>query len=269
MGNNMLVKSALMASTVAAFAAPKDLNAANPDSIRSVASTLAYGTMGYYQGNVTKTPETIGVFPQPHYWWQAGATWGAMLDYSHYTGDHSYDAVITEAILSQVGPNFDFMTEQHQGSTGNDDQAFWLFTALEAAERNFPQPDESVPSWLDIATNGWNAMAARWDTSHCKGGLPWQIFPENPNGMDYKNSISNGGLFQISARLARATGNETYFDWAKKVWDWSESVGIVDKNFYVYDGVSAKEECAKVNPVQFSYTQAVYTYGAAVLSTLR
>ncbi|EMR66944.1 putative glycoside hydrolase family 76 protein [Eutypa lata UCREL1] len=189
-----------------------------------------------------------------------------MLDYSHYTGDSSYDAVVSEAILSQVGPNFDFMTEQHRGSTGNDDQAFWTFTVLEAAERNFPQPDDSIPPWLDIAINAWNSMVVRWNTTNCDGGFTWQIFPENPNGMNYKNSISNGGFFQISARLARATGNDTYLDWAQKVWDWSETVGIVNRDTYtVYDGVDAADDCTKVNTHQFSYTQAVYTYGAAVM----
>ncbi|RYP58294.1 hypothetical protein DL769_009014 [Monosporascus sp. CRB-8-3] len=262
----MIANAVRAASAAAAFVAPKNLDVMNADSIRSVASTLAHETMSWYSGNVTKTPETIGVFPEPHYWWQAGAAWGAMLDYSHYTGDSSYDDVVTEALVSQVGPNFDYMTEQHRGSTGNDDQAFWAFAVLEAAERNFPQPDESIPHWLDLATNIWNSMVVRWNTTHCGGGFTWQIFPDNPNGMDYKNSISNGGFFQLSARLARMTGNDTYFDWAQKVWDWSDSVGLIDKQWYfIYDGVDAKDNCATVNPHQFSYTQAVYTYGAAVL----
>ncbi|RYO86315.1 hypothetical protein DL766_008763 [Monosporascus sp. MC13-8B] len=226
----MIADAVRAASAAAAFVAPKDLDVVNAD------------------------------------WWQAGAAWGAMLDYSHYTGDSTYDDVVTEALLSQVGPNFDYMTEQHRGSTGNDDQAFWAFAVLEAAERNFPQPDESIPHWLDLATNIWNSMVVRWNTTHCGGGFTWQIFPDNPNGMNYKNSISNGGFFQMSARLARMTGNDTYFDWAQKVWDWSDSVGLIDKQWYfVYDGVDAKDNCATVNPHQFSYTQAVYTYGAAVL----
>ncbi|RYO83732.1 hypothetical protein DL764_009427 [Monosporascus ibericus] len=226
----MIANAVRAASAAAAFVAPKDLDVLNAD------------------------------------WWQAGATWGALLDYSHYTRDSSYDNVVTEALLSQVGPNFDYMMEQHRGSTGNDDQAFWAFAVLEAAERNFPQPDESIPHWLDLATNIWNSMVVRWNTTHCGGGFTWQIFPDNPNGMDYKNSISNGGFFQMSARLARMTGNDTYFYWARKVWDWSDSVGLIDKQWYfIYDGVDAKDNCATVNRHQFSYTQAVYTYGAAVL----
>ncbi|KAI0817301.1 mannan endo-1,6-alpha-mannosidase DCW1-like protein [Xylaria sp. FL0064] len=253
------------AAPSAASIAPKDLDINNPDSIKSVASTIAYGTMSYYTGNITNTPTTIAIFPPPHYWWQAGACWGAMLDYSHNTGDSSYDEVITQALLSQVGPNFDFVDPLYAGSEGNDDQAFWAFSILEAAERNFPQPDDSIPPWLQIAENIWNSMVARWDDKTCGGGLHWQIYASNPNGLDYKNSVSNGGFFQMSARLARATHNETYLDWAEKVWNWSKKIGFIDENFNVFDGASSKEGCKEINHVSFSYSQGIYMYGAAIL----
>lgn len=188
-----------------------------------------------------------------------------MLDYQHYTGDTSYHDVITQALLSQVGPNFDYMVPRHFGDEGNDDQAFWSFTVLDAAERNLPQPDDSIPSWLTMAENIWNTMVARWNTTACGGGIAWQIFPSNPNGMSYKNSVSNGGLFQLSARLARATGNQTYGDWAQKIWDWSVSVGFVDADFIVRDGADSKDNCQTVNPQTYSYSQGIYLYGAAVL----
>ncbi|KAI0191710.1 glycoside hydrolase [Xylaria flabelliformis] len=249
----------------AIFVAPKDLNVNDPGSIRSVSSTIAYGTMSYYTGNITNTPDTIAIFPKPHYWWQAGACWGAMLDYSHFTGDPSYDDVITQALLSQVGPNFDFMSTLYSGSEGNDDQAFWAFSILEAAERNFPQPNDQIPSWLQIAENIWNTMVLRWDDATCGGGLHWQIYPGNPNGLDYKNAVSNGGFFQMSARLARATENETYFLWSEKVWDWSQKIGLIDQDFIVFDGASSSQECRNINPLSFSYSQGIYMYGAAML----
>ncbi|KAH9909134.1 glycoside hydrolase [Xylariomycetidae sp. FL2044] len=261
----MFVKSGTAASLAAVFVAPKDLDISDPTSIRSVASTLAHGTMSYYTGNITNTPATIAVFPPPHYWWQAGAAWGAMLDYSHYTGDSSYDEVITQALVSQVGPAFDFMVPAHQGDEGNDDQAFWSFAVLDAVERNWPQPNADVPPWLQIAENIWNTMMPRWNTSSCGGGLAWQIFPDNSNGMDYKNAVSNGGFFQLSARLARATGNETYAQWANTIYDWSETVGFINQDYLVLDGASSKANCNDTNPVSFSYSQGIYMYGAAVM----
>lgn len=218
--------------------------------------------MAYYSGDADKFVD----LPQPHYWWQAGALMGGMLDYSHYTGDKSYDPIIARALLEQVGPDFDYMLPSHFGQEGNDDQAFWGFAVMSAAERNFPQPDENVPSWLQLGTNLWNSLASRWNTTACGGGLLWQIFASNPNGLDYKNTVSNGGLFQISARLARATGNNTYLEWAEKVWDWTEAVGMIDDVGNVYDGASASHNCTDTNPVTFSYSAAIYLYGAAVLA---
>lgn len=195
---------------------------------------------------------------------------GAMLDYSHYTNDSTYDDILTTAISAQVvSPTNDLMVPADYGSEGNDDQAFWTFTVLSAAERNFPQTaDTTVPSWLEVAENSFNTMSARWNTSACGGGLLWQIFADNPNGLNYRNSVSNGGLFQISARLYRATGNQTYLDWANKVWDWSTTVQFVDPNYYVYDGADSRDDCsvAKRNNVSFSYAAGIYMYGAAVLA---
>lgn len=195
---------------------------------------------------------------------------GAMLDYSHYTNDSTYDDILTTAVSAQaVSPTYDLMVPAYYGSEGNDDQSFWTFTVLSAAERNFPQTsDTSVPSWLQIAENSWNTLTARWNTSACGGGFLWQIFADNPNGLNYRNSVSNGGVFQISARLYRATGNQTYLDWANKIWEWSTGIGFIDSNYYVYDGADSRENCsiASRDNVTFSYSAGIYMYGAAVLA---
>lgn len=195
---------------------------------------------------------------------------GSMLDYSHYTNDSTYDDILTTAISSQViAPTYDLMVPAHAGDEGNDDQAFWAFTVLSAAERNFPQTsDTTIPSWLQVAENAFNTMSARWNTSACGGGLLWQIFASNPNGLNYRNSVSNGGLFQMSARLYRATGNQTYLDWANKVWEWSTAIGFVDENYNVYDGADSSDNCtiATRNNLTFSYGAGIYMYGAAVLA---
>ncbi|KAK4235280.1 glycoside hydrolase [Achaetomium macrosporum] len=256
------LKPMAVGSAAISAIAPTQLNVTDTTSIKGVAKTIAAGAMSYYPG----TAEKFEDLPAPHYWWQAGALMGTMLDYSHYTGDTSYDKAVATALLAQVGPNFDYMLPSKYGQEGNDDQAFWGFAVMAAAERNFPQPDEKVPSWLQLGTNLWNSLASRWNTTACGGGLLWQIFASNPNGLDYKNSISNGGLFQISARLARATGNNTYLEWAEKVWDWTEAVGLIDSDFNVHDGASASKNCKDINPVTFSYSAAVYIYGAAVMA---
>ncbi|KAK4185085.1 family 76 putative glycoside hydrolase [Podospora australis] len=257
------IRPAAVGTALIAALAPKDLNISDPTSIKGVAKTIAANTMSYYTGTETKFAD----LPQPHYWWQAGALMGSMLDYSHYTGDTTYDKLIARALLDQVGPDFNYMLPSHFGQEGNDDQAFWGFSVLSAAETNFPHPDENVPSWLTLGENLWNSLHSRWGISGaCNGGLLWQIFPQNPNGLDYINTVSNGGFFQISARLARATGNKTYADWAEKIYDWTEAVGMIDASGNVHDGASAKKNCTDTNPLTFSYSAAIYLYGAAVMA---
>jgi mannan endo-1,6-alpha-mannosidase len=233
-------------------------------SIKNATSTVANGLMKWYTGNVTDTPSTIAVLPRPYYWWEAGAMWGAMIDYWHYTNDSTYNNVTSQALLSQVGPNNDYMVPARQNEEGNDDQGFWGFATMSAAEKGYTPTPSGTPSWLQLTINLWNTQAARWDLSSCGGGLKWQIFPSN-GGYDYKNSVSNGAFFQLSARLARYTGNSTYLDWATKTWDWTKAIGFIDDNYNVYDGSDDRKNCSEVNKIQWSYSLGIYMYGAAVM----
>ena len=233
-------------------------------SIRNACSLVARGMVKYYTGNITDTPSTIGLLPAPLYWWEAGAQWGALLDYYHYTGDSQYNNITTQALLSQVGPLSDYMVPAQNKDEGNDDQAFWGFATMSAAEKNYPQPTTGKYSWVELTENLWNTQVARWDNTSCSGGLKWQIFPYN-NGYDYKNAISNGAFFQLSARLARFTGNQTYVDWAEKAWDWSTKIGLVDSNYYVYDGADDLMNCIQTDQKTWTYNSGVYMYGAAVM----
>lgn len=265
----------LSAATVAVSGAtaPNALKVSSQISIRNVAATIAYETMVYYKGNTTDpTSREFGNVQKPYYWWVAGALWGALLDYYHYTSDPSYNGVIIQALLAPTNLGADnYQPPEHADEEGNDDLFFWGSAVLSAAERNFPQPNSELPSWLDISDNIFNELVGRWDTQHCGGGLFWQISPDNPNGMTYKNSVSNGGFFQLSARLARATGNknETYLNWAEKIWDWTAEMGILDNNTYrVYDGASIDTNCKGVTQKSFSYTTGIFLYGAAVMTNV-
>ncbi|KAF2136167.1 glycoside hydrolase family 76 protein [Aplosporella prunicola CBS 121167] len=237
----------------------------DPASIRSAAASVAQGLLKLYIHNTTDTPAyLIGTFDKPIYWWEAGAVWGGLVDYWTYTGDASHVDTTKKALLAQAGPQHDYMNAEWKKELGNDDQAFWALGAMSALEGGFSPPAASEPSWLDLAVNTFNSQIVRWDTSTCDGGLRWQIFTFN-NGYDYKNSISNGELFQLAARLARYTGNQTYADWALKVWNWSTKVGFIDAAYNVFDGAQATEECGNPTKYQWSYNVGVYLYGAAVM----
>jgi mannan endo-1,6-alpha-mannosidase len=213
--------------------------------------------MGFYN---LATPG--GGLPPPYYWWEAGGLLGGMVEYWHHTGDATYNDVVARGILSQAGPGNDFMMPQAEG---NDDQAWFGLAAIAAAEYGFPAPPNSVP-WLTLAQNVFNEIAGRWDYGRCNGGIKWKIQP-NADGWHYKSSIANGLFFQLAARLARFTKDGKYLDWANKSFEWTQSVGLIDKNYNVFDGTDDFKTtgCPDVNHDQWSYNVGVFLYGAAVM----
>lgn len=216
--------------------------------------------MTYYNGN--KTGGIPGNLPPPYYWWEAGAMFGSLIDYWYYTGDTSYNDVVTQGMLWQVGPNQDYMTPNQTKTTGNDDQGFWGLAAMTAAETNFQNPPPNQPQWLALAQAVFNTQAARWDPTTCGGGLRWQVFTFN-NGYNYKNSISNGCFFNLAARLAKYTGNDTYAQWATKAYDWTAEVNLIDSNYYIYDGSDDMINCTQISRIQWTYNAGTYLLGAA------
>ncbi|KAF4984334.1 hypothetical protein FZEAL_445 [Fusarium zealandicum] len=222
-----------------------------------------YGLMKFYTGN--NTGDTPGNLPDPYYWWEAGAMFGAMIDYWWITGDETYNDVTSQAMVHQAGEDKDYMPVNQTKTEGNDDQGFWAMAVMAAAERKFPDPPDDQPQWLALTQAVFNEYASRWDTKHCGGGLRWQIFPLN-RGYDYKNSISNGCFFNIAARLARYTGNETYADWATKIWDWEVDAGLINDEHHVLDGVTIRgDDCSSIDKIQWSYNAGIFLHGAAVM----
>ncbi|KAK9233807.1 glycoside hydrolase [Lipomyces kononenkoae] len=240
-----------------------DIDVDDPDSVKQAARVFAHGVLDYYNGN--QTGGTLGKFIWPYYWWEAGAAWGSLLDYWFYTGDATFNRIVVDALLANVGPNNDYMPEYENVTEGNDDQAFWGFAIMAAAERNFTNPPSDTPQWQELSEAVFWSMAGRWDTSTCNGGLRWQIFEFN-NGYDYKNTISNAGLFLMASRLARFTGNMTYVDWAERTWDWIAGVGLLDTEYYYfYDGASITDNCTAITRYQWSYNAACFLAGSAYL----
>lgn len=243
-----------------------------PDSIRATAHTLTTGVLSLYTNGAPTTPLTnLGLFPYPpYYWWQSGATWAGLVDYTVYTGDSSLIPTITTALLAQKGPDENYIVPAHRFDEGNDDQAFWGLGLMSALEGRFPEPAagrvEIRSGWLGMLTALFDNQTARWDTSSCGGGLKWQIYPENNYGYNYKNAVSNGAYFQLAARLARYSGNPAYVALATRTWDWCISIGLINKdNFDVYDGSDDKLNCTELDHTRWSYNVALFLYGAASL----
>lgn len=96
------------------------------------------------------------------------------------------------------------------------------------------------------------------------GGLRWQIFSLN-EGYDYKNTISNGCFFNIAARLYRYLGNETYSQWAERIWDWETSVGLITRDHHFLDGAWDTDNFTSFDYKQWTYNAGVHLAAAAAM----
>ncbi|KAF2807192.1 mannan endo-1,6-alpha-mannosidase [Mytilinidion resinicola] len=261
-----LLTLSLVGRTVTPVAAI-DLDPTNSDSIKSAAAIVAKDLMGYYAtgstGAVISGIPGLLTYP-PYYWWEAGAMFGQMVEYWYYTGDDTYNDIVSAGMQFQVGNARDFMPANQSKDEGNDDQLFWAFTVMSATEVGFPNPPADKPQWLALAQSVFNQLTTRWDTSLCAGGLPWQIYTWN-QGYNYKNTAANGGLFQLGARLAKYTGNTTYADWANKAYDWLASSPLITADMQVYDGSNSLKNCTDVDRLQWSYNYGIMIGGAAYM----
>lgn len=88
------------------------------DSIKQAASIVAYDMVSFYSGN--QTGNVPGYLPPPYYWWEAGAYFGALVNYWFYTGDTSYVDITIQALVHQAGPLGDFMPANQTRDEGND-----------------------------------------------------------------------------------------------------------------------------------------------------
>lgn len=87
-------------------------------------------------------------------------------------------------------------------------------------------------------------------------------------GYTMKNTISNGGFFQLAARLARYTKNETYADWANKAYDWMAKSPLINAQYEVFDAIHFTETSCDTTSggAQWSYNVGTLLAGCAFVS---
>ncbi|KAI1417035.1 glycoside hydrolase family 76 protein [Hypoxylon sp. FL1857] len=238
------------------------------DSVRAAAALVAEDLMAFYPGN--KPGNIPGIFAEPsdgdYYWWTGGALWNTMLNYRNHTGETKYDEVISQGLVWQIGPNADYLSPNWTATEGNDDQGIWALSAIAAEEFQFQEPGQDNTSWLTIARNVFDEQQnedRRVDDGACEGALRWQIYMFN-QGYDYVNSASNAEYFNLAAQLARLTGNKTYEDAAGDTFELLENIGLVNKEYDVYDGTHVSN-CGDINKAQFSSNAALLLQGAAYM----
>ncbi|CAI8493533.1 unnamed protein product [Hanseniaspora opuntiae] len=237
---------------IAPFAESMSLTITGNTSICADTALIQQGVLDYYSGD--------GEFQSPYYWWEGGLAFGLMIENAFLCQNTTFNSLLQNALMQQSGDNWDFMPESQTMVEGNDDQGVWGLTLMTAAERNFSRAAngtasrKDIPEWVTMAQAIYNTMYARWDSSTCGGGLRWQIYTWN-NGYNYKNTIANGCLFNLAARLGRYFNNDTYLEEAEKVFDWLLDVNFVqlnDGSSKVYDGATITNNCSDMTTIEWS-----------------
>lgn len=108
----------------------------------------------------------------------------------------------------------------------------------------------------------FNQLVSRWNTEFCGGGLRWQIYQWLP-GWNYKNLASNGGMFQLGARLALYTGNDSYAKHAEDAFNWMISTPLITDDWQIYDGMDVLKNCTEADRSQWTYNYGIIIGGAA------
>jgi 3-methylcrotonyl-CoA carboxylase beta subunit len=248
---------------------PKD-----EQSIKDTSKAVAKQLVAQYATIDDKGIHVLGGYPgvlyPPYYWWQAGAMFGTLLDYWHYTGDDQYNEMVREGLIHNFGENYDLMPANQSNNEGNDDQVFWAFSMIAAAEYGLPNPPDDKPGWLAMTQSVFNQFVRRYqrevDDGNCGGGMRWQI-SQFLEGWTYKNTAANGGLFHLGARLAMYTGNQTYADWAEKAFDWMKQSPLISDDYQVFDGTSMTTDppCSKADETGWTYNYGIMIAGAAYM----
>ncbi|KAJ6150861.1 mannan endo-1-6-alpha-mannosidase [Penicillium chermesinum] len=240
-----------------------DLTIDDEQSVKDASSEAIWGAMTFYHGN--ESGQIPGAFPEK--WWEGSALLLAALNYWHFTGDDTYNEDVSVGLQWQGGDHGDYMPSNYSSYLGNDDQMFWGLSALTAAEYGFPDRKEGF-SWLSLAQGTFNTMKARWDNESCGGGMRWQLFVYQGSGYTLKNAISNGGFFQLAARLAMYTQKSEYADWARKTWEWCLTTPMINnKTWTINDSTQGSNNCADTDHMQWSYNYGVFLAGAAYMYT--
>ncbi|KAI9836291.1 MAG: hypothetical protein M1819_001628 [Sarea resinae] len=138
---------------------------------------------------------------------------------------------------------------------------------MDAVEAGFPNPPSDQPQWLALVQAVINFEAPLWDPATCGGGFRWQVFSFN-TGYNLKNTISNGGFFQLASRLARYTQNQTYADLADKAWDWMSGTLLLQTSnnaTQVYDNTDSNNNCTSVDHTFWTYNVGTLIMGSAYM----
>lgn len=110
--------------------------------------------------------------------------------------------------------------------------------------------------YKEAALQIWDYIKVGWN-ENAGGGITWV------KGQEYsKNACSNGPACILAARLYREFGDETYKEWALKIYNWEKSTLFNSNNGMVYDNINSNTGEIQKDWI-FTYNEGTFV-GSAV-----
>lgn len=186
--------------------------------------------------------------PQLFYWGNAHAL-DVLLDAYRRTGDDTY--------LDYADQWYEGVKSENSGTFINDyyDDMEWHSLAL---LRAYQITDEQ--KYKTSVDNLWEEIKGGW-TDVAGGGIMW-----SKNTPKSKNAISNAPASVLASRLYQMTGQQSYLDWSKKIYNWQKGKLVNPNNGAVWDNVNVENGSEQINKDWiFSYNQGMFLAAALEL----
>ncbi|GHO67929.1 hydrolase [Ktedonobacter sp. SOSP1-52] len=195
------------------------------------------------------------------YEWPFSQAHGATLDLSNLPGEagRAYRDAVNERWLGQERywnttgatglPGYDSYARTPYGNGGDKfyDDNEWV--GLASIQRYKMWGEDAV---LERAKRIFALVVSGWDndaTHPAPGGVFWTQAPWSHD----RNTVSNMPGAELGLRLYQVTGEQHYFDWAKKMYDWTNTYLLAPNGLY-WDHVDLQ---GNIEKTQWSYNQGV------------
>ncbi len=198
-------------------------------------------------------------------WWNGANALTALIRYGQLTDNDSLVQVVENTFLKTkqfrvpATEKKDAWTCTSYINDYYDDEGWWALAWLDAWEWTGNQ------EYLEMARYIFEDITLGWDET-CGGCIYWK------KGQKYKSTISNELTLLLAARLHLAnTGmvkGKSCLQWSLDIWNWMNSVDLINEKSLVQDGARGRGGDCKINPRIWTYNQGVILSGLVYLSEI-
>lgn len=179
------------------------------------------------------------------------------------TGKREYRLMLANKVLPGLEQYFDTLRsppcyQSYISKTGKSDRYYddnvWL--AIDFCE-SYELTGKS--EYLQKAEDTWNFIISGWD-DQLGGGIYWCEQKKQS-----KNTCSNAPASVLAFKLFEATGDSSYFNWGKRIYEWTKMT-LQDSSDYLY--FDNKDLSGKISKRKYTYNSGQMLQATALLYKL-